>query len=61
MSIINRIFKARDKPKNQLPGSTYSFFFGSMSGGKTVNEHNWRTKVFYFTWAYAADTRSSIT
>jgi hypothetical protein len=38
MSIINRIIKARDKPKNTLPGSTYSFFFGSTSSGKTVNE-----------------------
>jgi HK97 family phage portal protein len=38
MSLIDRIFKARDKPKNLLPGSTYSFFFGSTSSGKSVNE-----------------------
>ena len=38
MAIFNRIFKARDKPKNLLPGSTYSFFFGSTSSGKSVNE-----------------------
>ncbi len=42
MSIFN-IFKARDKPKNNL-GSAFSFFFGSPShglgttSGKTVNE-----------------------
>ena len=38
MSIFDRFTKARDKPKNTLPGSTYSFFFGSTTSGKTVNE-----------------------
>jgi HK97 family phage portal protein len=30
--------KARDRPANSLFGSTYSFFFGTTSSGKTVNE-----------------------
>jgi len=38
MGILQGIFKARDKPKNTLSGSYYSFFFGSTSAGKPVNE-----------------------
>jgi len=39
MSLFTRIFKARDKPvRNTLLGSPYSFFFGSTSSGKVVNE-----------------------
>ncbi len=33
------IFKARDKPKDAISGSNYSFLFGSTSSGKPVNEH----------------------
>lgn len=37
--IINRFFKSRDKPvSNYLSSSAYSFFFGSTTSGKTVNE-----------------------
>ena len=39
MGILQGIFKARDKPKDSLGGSRYSFFFGSTSAGKPVNEH----------------------
>lgn len=39
MRILQGIFKARDKPKNALGGSRYSFFFGNTSAGKPVNEH----------------------
>ncbi|OJU11628.1 MAG: phage portal protein [Clostridiales bacterium 43-6] len=39
MGILQGIFKARDKPKDALGGSRYSFFFGSASSGKPVNEH----------------------
>ena len=39
MGILQGIFKARDKPKNALGGSHYSFFFGNTSAGKPVNEH----------------------
>ncbi len=38
MSIFQGIFKARDKPKDSLGGNRYSFFFGSTSAGKPVNE-----------------------
>lgn len=38
MNIFNLLSRSRDKPKNSLPGSTYSFFFGSTTSGKTVNE-----------------------
>jgi HK97 family phage portal protein len=39
MGILQGIFKARDKPKNSLSGSRYSFFFGGTTAGKPVNEH----------------------
>jgi HK97 family phage portal protein len=39
MGILEGIFKARDKPKNALGGSRYSFFFGGTSAGKMINEH----------------------
>jgi len=35
---IQRIFHSRDKPKNYLSSNFYSFFFGSTSSGKPVNE-----------------------
>lgn len=37
--LFSRLFKSRDKPlSNSFTGSNYSFFFGSTSSGKTVNE-----------------------
>ena len=39
MGILQGIFKARDKPKDSLGGSRYSFFFGGTTAGKPVNEH----------------------
>lgn len=30
---------SRDKPKNSLNGSRYSFFFGGATAGKPVNEN----------------------
>ncbi len=43
MSIFSRFFQARDKPEphraqNALGGSRFSFFFGSSTSGKPVNE-----------------------
>lgn len=38
MSILGRLFKSREKPQNSLFGSTYTFFFGSTTSGKVVNE-----------------------
>ncbi len=61
MSIINRIFKAHDKPKNQLPGSTYSFFFGSTTSGKTVNERTaLQTTAVYACVRILAETIASL-
>jgi HK97 family phage portal protein len=39
MGILQGIFRSRDKPKDSLGGSRYSFFFGSTTAGKPVNEH----------------------
>lgn len=38
ISILSKLFKSRAEPTNSLFGSTYSFFFGSTTSGKTVNE-----------------------
>jgi len=38
MSFISNFFHSRDKPKNYLSSSFYSFFFGGTSSGKPVNE-----------------------
>ena len=38
MKIFTSIFKSRDKPKNRLSESGYSFFMGNSSSGKRVNE-----------------------
>ena len=38
MGLLNSIFHSRDKPKDSLNGSRYSFFFGGTSSGKPVNE-----------------------
>ena len=38
MRILSAIFHSRDKPKDSLNSSRYSFFFGGTSSGKPVNE-----------------------
>lgn len=38
MGLLHGIFKARDKPKNSLTGSYYTFLFGSTTSGKPVTE-----------------------
>ena len=38
MLSIKSIFHSRDKPKDSLNGSRFSFFFGGSSSGKPVNE-----------------------
>lgn len=40
MGIFDYFFKSRDKPENRTSGSSYSFFFGSSSAGKRVNERS---------------------
>ncbi len=59
--LFNRIFKARDKPKNALPGSTYSFFFGRTFSGKTVNERTaLQTTAVYACVRILAETIASL-
>ena len=40
MSVFGKLFKARDKPKDALNGSGYSFMFGRSAAGQAVNEHS---------------------
>ena len=40
MSLIQRIFRARDKPTDSLNGGAYSFFFGGTTAGQSVNERS---------------------
>lgn len=40
MSIFKGIFKSRDKPKDSTAGSSYRFFFGGTTSGKTVTERS---------------------
>lgn len=40
MSILNGLFKSRDKPQNRTAGSAYSFFLGSSTSGKRVTERS---------------------
>ena len=40
MGIFEMLFKSRDKPENMTNGSAYSFFFGTSSAGKRVNERS---------------------
>lgn len=42
MGLINKLFKSRDHPKidNRTVGSSYSFYMGGSSAGKTVNERS---------------------
>ena len=56
---LSRIFQTRASPKNSFGGSAYSFFFGSSSSGKTVNERTalQTTAVYVPTIASAAKTR----
>ncbi|MDW7670551.1 MAG: phage portal protein, partial [Bacillota bacterium] len=35
---LTRLFQSRASPANSLWGSAYTFFFGTTSSGKTVNE-----------------------
>ncbi|MCR4719760.1 MAG: phage portal protein [Firmicutes bacterium] len=38
MGIFTGLFRSRDKPKDRTVGSSYSFFFGGTTSGKSVNE-----------------------
>ena len=61
MHLRNILFHSRDKPKNTLPGSTYSFFFGASSSGKTVNERTaLQTTAVYACVRILAETIASL-
>lgn len=40
MGLFNGLFRGRDAPINRTAGSSYSFFMGSSSAGKNVNERS---------------------
>jgi len=40
MGIFTGIFRSRDKPSNRTAGSTYTFYMGGSSSGKTVTERS---------------------
>ena len=40
MGFLSGLFRSRDAPSNRTAGSAYSFFFGSSSAGKRVNERS---------------------
>ncbi len=61
MSIFTRIFHSRDKPRNSLLGSAYSFFFGSSASGKAVNERTaMQTTAVYACVRIIAETIASL-
>ena len=40
MGIFSSLFRSRDKPQNRTAGSSYSFFMGGSTSGKTVTERS---------------------
>src|SRR5690625_5853257 len=61
INIFSRLFKSRAEPKNSLFGSTYSFFFGSTTSGKTVNERTaMQTTAVYACVRILAETIASL-
>ena len=40
MGIFSGLFKPRDKPVDRTAGSSYAFFMGGSSAGKTVTERS---------------------
>ena len=40
MNIFSGLFRSRDKPTNSTAGSSYSFFFGNSTSGKSVTERS---------------------
>jgi len=59
--ILSRFLQPRASPKNSLWGSTYSFFFGSTTSGKTVNERTaMQTTAVYACVRILAETIASL-
>ncbi len=40
MLALSSLFKSRDKPQNRTPGSSYTFFLGGSTSGKSVTERS---------------------
>jgi len=61
MGLFKTLFQSRDAPKNSLNGSNYSFFFGSTTSGKTVNERTaMQTTAVYACVRILAETIASL-
>lgn len=61
INIFSRLFKSRAEPKSGLFNSTYSFFFGSTSSGKNVNERTaMQTTAVYACVRILAETIASL-
>ncbi len=59
--ILSRFIQPRASPQNSLWGSTYSFFFGSTTSGKTVNERTaMQTTAVYACVRILAETIASL-
>ncbi|WP_442952285.1 phage portal protein [Paraclostridium bifermentans] len=59
--IISKLMEPRAGPKNSLWGSTYSFFFGNTTSGKTVNERTaMQTTAVYACVRILAETIASL-
>ena len=59
--LISRLFNPRASPKNSFWDSTYSFFFGSTTSGKTVNERTaMQTTAVYACVRILAETIASL-
>jgi HK97 family phage portal protein len=60
MSVFSRLFRSWDKPESRL-GSTASFFFGSTSSGKSVNERTaMQTSAVYACVRVLSETLASL-
>ncbi|MDU4847503.1 MAG: phage portal protein [Clostridium sp.] len=61
MPIISKLLEPRAGPKNSLLANTYSFFFGSTTSGKTVNEKTaMQTTAVYACVRILAETIASL-
>ena len=61
LPFLRWLVKARDRPTNSLFGSTYSFFFGTTSSGKAVNERTaMQTTAVYACVRILAETIASL-
>jgi len=61
MNPLKNLFHSRDKPQNSLFGSNHSFFFGSTTSGKTVNERTaMQTTAVYSCVRILAETIASL-